>query len=93
VFLSSFENSNWDFYGCFRCYENLEEASIANVVCVDEKRAEQAYGERSKNLFCIQDKAAIENILLTAASLGLGSRWIGAFKEAEIRKVINAPRI
>jgi nitroreductase len=30
---------------------------------------------------------------LTAASLGLGSRWIGAFKEAEIRKVINAPRI
>jgi len=71
---------------------DLEEASIVIVVCADEKRAEQAYGERGKTLFCIQDTAAaIENIMLTAASLGLGSCWIGAFKEAEIRKVIEAP--
>ena len=70
----------------------LEEASIVIVVCVDEKKAEQAYGARGKTLYCIQDTAAaIENILLTAASLGLGSCWMGAFKEEEIRKVINAP--
>jgi hypothetical protein len=63
------------------------------VVCADEKRAEQSYGARGKNLYCIQDTAAaIQNILLTVFSLGLGSCWIGAFKEDEIRKVIKAPK-
>jgi len=72
--------------------KDLEEASIVIVVCADQKRAEQAYGERGKNLFCIQDTAAaVENILLTAVSMGLGSCWIGAFKEDQIRKVINVP--
>ena len=48
---------------------------------------------RGKSLFCLQDTAAaIQNILLTAYSLGLGSCWIGAFKEDEIRQIINAPK-
>ena len=51
--------------------KDLEEASIVIVVCADEKRAEQTYGSRGKNLYCIQDTAAaIQNILLTACSLG-----------------------
>jgi nitroreductase len=73
--------------------EDLEEASVVIVVCADEKRAEQNYGARGKTLYCLQDTAAaIQNILLTAYSLGLGSCWIGAFKEEEARKIINAPR-
>lgn len=73
--------------------KNLEEASVVFVVCADEKLAEQSYAERGKSLFCIQDTAAaIQNILLTAYSLGLGSCWIGAFKEDEIRKAIKAPK-
>jgi nitroreductase len=73
--------------------EDLEEASVVIVVCADEKLAEQSYGARGKTLYCLQDTAAaIQNILLTAYSLGLGSCWIGAFKEEEARKVINAPR-
>jgi nitroreductase len=71
----------------------LEEASIVIVVCVDEKRAAESYGVRGKTLYCIQDTAAaIQNILLTAHSLGLGSCWIGAFKENEIKIVIEAPK-
>ena len=71
----------------------LEEASIVIVVCADEKRAEQTYGSRGKNLYCFQDTAAsIQNIILTACSLGLGSCWIGAFKEEEIGRVVKAPR-
>jgi nitroreductase len=73
--------------------EDLEEAPVVIVVCADEKRAEQNYGARGKNLYCLQDTAAaVQNILLTAFSLGLGSCWIGAFKEGEARKVINAPK-
>jgi nitroreductase len=72
---------------------DLQEASVVIVVCADEKRAEQSYGVRGKTLYCLQDTAAaIENILLTACSMGLGSCWIGAFKEEEIRKVIKAPK-
>jgi len=71
---------------------DLQEASIVIVVCADEKRAAEAYGVRGKTLYCFQDTAAaIQNILLTACSLGLGTCWIGAFKEDEVRKVINAP--
>jgi nitroreductase len=73
--------------------KSLEEASVVIVVCADEKRAEQSYSVRGKSLFCLQDTAAaIQNIMLTAYSLGLGSCWIGAFKEDEVRQVISAPK-
>jgi len=73
--------------------KDLEEAPIVIVVCADEKQAEQSYGLRGKTLFCIQDTAAAtQNILLTAHALGLGSCWIGAFKEDEVKKIIKAPR-
>jgi nitroreductase len=73
--------------------KDIEEASIVIVVCADEKRAAESYGLRGKTLYCIQDTAAaIQNILLTACSLGLGSCWIGAFKEDEIKAVIVAPK-
>jgi len=72
--------------------KNLKEASVVIVACADEKRAEESYGVRGKTLYCLQDTAgAIENILLTACSMGLGTCWIGAFKEDEVRKIINAP--
>lgn len=72
--------------------KDLEAASVVIVVCVDEKRAGQSYGERGKTLYCIQDTAAaVQNILLSAYSLGLGSCWVGAFNEDQVRKAIAAP--
>jgi len=72
--------------------KDIEEASIVIVVCADEKRAEQSYGKRGKKLFCLQDTAAaVQNIMLTAYSLGLGTCWVGAFKEEVVRKLVNAP--
>ena len=35
--------------------------------------------------------AAIQNMLLTAHSLGLGACWVGAFDEEEIRRLCNLP--
>jgi nitroreductase len=68
-----------------------EQAPIIIVVCVDEKQT-SSYGTRGKNLYCLQDTAAAtQNIMLTAYSLGLGTCWIGAFKEDEAKKAVNAP--
>jgi nitroreductase len=73
--------------------KDIEEASVVIVVCADEKRAAESYGLRGKTLYCLQDTAAaVQNILLTASSIGLGSCWIGAFKEDEIKSVILSPK-
>lgn len=72
--------------------KSLEEASAVFVVCADEKAAEDAYGTRGKTLYCYQDTAAaVENLLLAATGLGLGTCWIGAFREEAVRKIINCP--
>jgi len=71
---------------------HVEEAPVVIVVCADPEKAER-YGERGKSLYYIQDTAAaIENMLLTAHSLGLGTCWVGAFEEDEIRKILNIPQ-
>jgi len=71
----------------------IVEASVVIVVCADENRAEESYGNRGKMLYCLQDTAAAtQNILLMACSLGLGTCWIGAFKEEEVRRIIKAPK-
>ncbi len=79
---------------CLAAYnqKDVEEAPVVIVVCADEKRASESYGERGKKLYCLQDTAAaVQNILLSAHSLGLGSCWVGAFNEEQVRKVIKAP--
>lgn len=70
----------------------VEEAPIVIVVCANENRSFQGYGIRGKTLYCIQDTAAaIQNIHLTAHSLGLGTCWIGAFNEEETAKILKVP--
>jgi len=71
----------------------IEEASVVIVVCANENRSSMGYGTRGKTLYCIQDTAAaIQNILLTAYSLGLGTCWVGAFREDEAREVLKIPQ-
>jgi len=70
----------------------IEAAPLVVVVCADEQRSIQSYGLRGKNLFCIQDTAAaVQNILLCACSLGLGTCWVGAFEEQKVRRVLRVP--
>lgn len=71
----------------------VEEASVVIVVCADENRSSQGYGNRGRKLYCIQDTAAaIQNIHLAAYSLGLGTCWIGAFDEEEARTILKIPQ-
>jgi nitroreductase len=72
---------------------SIEEAPIVIIACADKKRASMSYGLRGKTLYCIQDTAAaIQNILLTAYSLGLGTCWIGAFNEDGVTKALSIPK-
>ena len=71
----------------------IEDAPVVIVVCADEERSSQGYGVRGKTLYCIQDTAAaMQNIHLTAYSLGLGTCWVGAFREEETRRILKIPR-
>ena len=70
----------------------IEKAPIVLIVCANEERSAQRYGERGKQLFCVQDAtASIQNILLAAHSLGLGACWVGAFDEQNVQKTLNLP--
>lgn len=70
----------------------IGEAPVVIVVCANENRSSQGYGVRGKTLYCLQDTAAtVQNILLTAYSLGLGTCWIGAFKEDRAREILKIP--
>ena len=52
----------------------------------------QGYGVRGKTLYCIQDTAAAsQNIHLAAYALGLGTCWVGAFREEMAREVLKVP--
>jgi len=70
----------------------IEEAPVVIVVCADEERSARGYGTRGRALYCIQDTAAaIQNIHLAAYALGLGTCWVGAFREDDVRKILDIP--
>lgn len=72
--------------------EWMEVAPVFIVVVAEPEKMERYYGTRGARLYTIQGcAAAIENMLLTAHSLGLGSCWIGAFDEDEIWRILNLP--
>ena len=70
----------------------MQDAPIHIVIVGEPEKAERYYGTRGVRLYTIQGiAAAIENMLLTAHSLGLGACWIGAFDEEEVRRLCNLP--
>ncbi len=67
------------------------EAPLAVVCCADLTIARH-YGARGKSLYCLQDVAAsIQNMMLVAYSLGLGTVWVGAFDEREVSGILGLP--
>ena len=72
--------------------EWMEIAPIHIVIVAEPKKAERYYGTRGARLYTIQGcAAAIQNMLLTAHSLGLGACWVGAFDEDEIWRILGLP--
>jgi nitroreductase len=68
-------------------------APVVIVVCTDLTAHASSYGRRGVELYSIQDTAAaIENLLLAATSIGLGTCWVGAFREEEASRVLELPQ-
>lgn len=67
-------------------------APVVIVVCAVAEESSRHYGARGASLYCLQDTAAaVENILLAATELGLGSCWVGAFDEAAASRAVDLP--
>ncbi len=70
----------------------VAKAPVVFVVCRVPDESGERYGNRGRNLYSIQDTAAMtQNLLLAAHAIGLGGCWVGAFKEAAIAMAINTP--
>ena len=69
----------------------IAKAPINIVVCANLKRI-SSYGNRGRELYCIQDaSAAVEHILLLAVDNGLDACWVGAFDENKVSKILDLP--
>lgn len=67
-------------------------AGVLIIICAEPDKAERYYSLRGERLYSVQNcAAAIENMLLEAHSLGLGSRWIGGFDEEVVKSLLSIP--
>ena len=71
--------------------EWILKAGAAFVVCTEDGKLTERFGERGK-LFAIQDTAAaMTMLLLTAANIGYAGCWLGAFDPDACRKLLSIP--
>ena len=69
----------------------LAQAPLVVVGCTDKEKVDY-YGERGKSLYSICDvSASIQNMMLLAKELGLGTCWVGKLDEKEVSKILNLP--
>jgi nitroreductase len=69
----------------------ISEAPFLLVFCADDK-AIKDFGERGRDLYCIQDATiAATYSMLKATELGLGTCWIGAFEEDVVKEAAGLP--
>ncbi|MBI2471583.1 MAG: nitroreductase family protein [Planctomycetes bacterium] len=60
------------------------------IICCTDSRISGKYGERGEYLYSIQDVAAgIMGMMLVAHENGLGTVWVGAFREEEVFDLLN----
>lgn len=69
----------------------IAQAPLAVVACADQ-RIVGHYGERGQRLYSLMDVAAsVQNLHLAAMARGLGSCWVGAFEEDEVKRLLELP--
>ncbi|MCJ7471459.1 MAG: nitroreductase family protein [Actinobacteria bacterium] len=69
----------------------LEEAPVIIAACAKE---EEAYGMMGgyMNSYPIDIAIALEHLILAATEKGLGTCWIGAFKEQLVKDILGVPK-
>ena len=63
------------------------EAPVVLVVCANQKKIMRC-GMPARTIDC---SIALSFMILEAAELGLGTCWLGAFQEDEVRRILNVP--
>jgi nitroreductase len=70
--------------------EFIKEVSVVFIFLVKPKEAGQRYGQRGEVLYAVQDATiAATYAILTSASLGLATCWVGAFDKDILKKELN----
>ncbi|MDO5836157.1 MAG: nitroreductase family protein [Methanobacterium sp.] len=70
----------------------IAKAPLVMVPCVNLIVSGGVYGTRGVKLYSLQDvSCAIENMLLMAHALGLGTCWVGAFDEQLVIDLLEIP--
>lgn len=69
-------------------------APIAIVMAMDRKRARARFGQLGEDFYAVQDiAAAINNMRLAAAEIGISSSWIREISLDKISEVLKLPRL
>ncbi|WP_048147809.1 SagB/ThcOx family dehydrogenase [Palaeococcus ferrophilus] len=71
--------------------EHIERAPVSIVVVAHYERTTRRYGERGYRYVHIDAGHMGQNIYLQATALGLGTVAVGAFRDEEVREVLNVP--
>ena len=66
----------------------IGEAPVVIVACGTESKAIMACGQPA---YTVDLSIALSFMILEAWELGLGTCWIGAFKEEEVKKILKIP--
>jgi len=61
------------------------------VVCSDLTQLKRSYEDTAQKFSRQQAGAAIQNFLLEITNLGLGSCWVGAFSEQQVKQILTIP--
>ena len=71
----------------------LVQAPLSVVCCVDYSMGiKEQSGKRGEELYTIMDvSASIQNLMLMATELGLGTCWLGSIDEEGVKKLLNIP--
>ena len=70
----------------------VKDAPVDIVVCADLKKFSLKYEERGEYLYSIQDTAGTITIMMIAAQLlGLGTNWVRAFDEQDVKTALGLP--
>jgi len=71
--------------------EHVQKAPVLLVVCANYVRSMSRYGERGI-LYAIQDATiACTYMMLAAHARRLHSCWVGAFREEDVKEILNLP--
>lgn len=80
-----------DVWGAALRQSAIRSAPVTLVIAGVVARTAAKYGDRAERYVHMEVGAASENVWLQAQALGLGAVFIGAFRDEEVRRILDLP--